>query len=50
MATGAPFQGLDSLARAIGSNNPSIAPWQLAAFNAQQQMQGLGPGRNFTIS
>lgn len=50
MATGAPFQGLDSLARAIGSSQPSVAPWQLAAFNAQQQMQGMGPGRNFTLS
>ena len=50
MATGAPFQGLDSLARAIGSSQPSVAPWQLAAYNAQQQMQGMGPGRNFTLS
>ena len=50
MATGARFQGLDSLARAIGSTQPTVAPWQLAAFNAQQQMQGMGPGRNFTLS
>lgn len=48
-ATGAPFLGLNDLARAIGSQNQTTRPWQFPVYNSQQQMMGMGPGRNFTL-
>lgn len=49
-ASGAPFLGLQELARAFGLNQPTIQPWQRAAYNSQQQMMGLGEGRDWRLS
>lgn len=50
MASGMPSIGLSELARGFGMGQPTIQPWQLAAYNAQQQMMGRGEGRNWTLS
>lgn len=42
-ASGAPFQGMNSLGNALGSLMYDERPWWASANNAQTQMQGLGP-------
>lgn len=41
-ASGAPFQGMNSLGNALGSLMYDERPWWASANNAQAQMQGLG--------
>ena len=42
-ASGAPFQGMNSLGSALGSIMYNERPWWSSANNAQIQMQGRGP-------
>jgi hypothetical protein len=42
-ASGAPFQGMNSLGSALGSLMYNERPWWASANNAQLQMQGMGP-------
>jgi len=42
-ASGAPFQGMNSLGNALGSIMYNERPWWSSANNAQVQMQGRGP-------
>ena len=46
-ATGAPFQGMNSLGSAINNLTYNQAPWWSSAYNAQQQMMGRGNNSNF---
>lgn len=46
-ATGAPFQGMNSLGSALNNLTYNQAPWWSSAYNAQQQMMGRGSNSNF---
>lgn len=45
-ASGVPSYMLESLGRSAGYAQPQ-SPWQQSAYNAQQQMMGMGPGSNW---
>jgi hypothetical protein len=46
-ATGAPFQGMNSLGSALNNLTYNQPPWWSSAYNAQQQMMGRGNNSNF---
>lgn len=45
-ASGAPFQGMNSLGQAINNISYDTPPWWSSAYNAQQQMMGRGSNSN----
>jgi len=45
-ASGAPFQGMNSLGQAINNLTYDSPPWWSSAYNAQQQMMGRGSNSN----